>query len=501
MTLSEPQSKSKTARAYDLSALSESARNQAWQRFEVIRPFLQEGVPLSTVVRQHAISLRTARRWVQIYRQGGLAALCRQPRSDRGKRRGLSAILAELVEALALQTPPLSVAAIYRQVVTVAKDQGEQTPSYDLIHDIVQQMDPALVTLAQQGSKTYANAFELLYRREAEAPNAIWQADHTLLDIVLKDDNGPTKKPWLTIIIDDYSRAIAGYMLSFEAPSALHTALALRQAIWRKSEPQWQVCGLPAVLYSDHGSDFTSKHLEQVCADLKIRAVFSQVGKPRGRGRVERFFNTVNQRLLSRLPGYAPAGFVAQVAPVLALQDLSQELQHFLLHEYHQEPHSITGIAPQAGWHEGGFLPRMPESLEQLDLLLLTVAKPRTIRRDGIWFQNLRYIDTTLAAYIGERVTVRYDPRDITEIRVYHRDQFLCRAVCRELAGETVSLKDIIQARRRRKRELHQRIDQRQSLVDRLLVSSVSTAPYEKTSQVSENPQPNRRKLKRYYNE
>jgi putative transposase len=60
------------------------------------------------------------------------------------------------------------------------------------------------------------------------------------------------------------------------------------------------------------------------------------------------------------------------------------------------------------------------------------VAKPRTIRRDGIWVQSLRYIDITLAAYIGARVTVRYDPRDITEIRVYPRDQFLCRAVCQE---------------------------------------------------------------------
>jgi putative transposase len=225
------------------------------------------------------------------------------------------------------------------------------------------------------------------------------------------------------------------------------------------------------------------------------------VGKPRGRGRVERFFNTVNQKLLSCLPGYAPAGFAAQVSPVLALKDLDREFQHFVLHDYHQQPHSVTGVPPQAWWHEGGFLPQMPESLEQLDLLLLTVTKPRTIRRDGIWFENLRYIDSTLAAYIGERVTVRYDPRDITDIRVYHRDQFLCRAVCQELAGETVSLKDIIQARRRRKRELHQHIERRQSLVDQLLASSVSTATPQEIAVASGNPQPSRSQLKRYYNE
>ena len=43
-------------------------------------------------------------------------------------------------------------------------------------------------------------------------------------------------KPWLTVVMDDYSRAVAGYFLTFDAPSALNTSLALRQAIWRKDE-------------------------------------------------------------------------------------------------------------------------------------------------------------------------------------------------------------------------------------------------------------------------
>jgi transposase InsO family protein len=56
------------------------------------------------------------------------------------------------------------------------------------------------------------------------------------------------------------------------------TALALRQAIWRKEDARWKVCGIPEVLYTDNGSDFTSRHLEQVSADLKIRLVFSTPG-------------------------------------------------------------------------------------------------------------------------------------------------------------------------------------------------------------------------------
>ena len=119
-----------------------------------------------------------------------------------------------------------------------------------------------------------------------------------------------------------------GYMVAFEAPSALHTALALHQAIWRKPEPTWQVCGIPGILYTDHGADFTSQPLEQVCADLKIQPIFSLVGQPRGRGRIERFFNTVNQLLLTRLPGYAPAGFATQVTPGLDLQGFTLSLIH-----------------------------------------------------------------------------------------------------------------------------------------------------------------------------
>ena len=455
--------------AEGLANLSDTVRTAALARLHIIRPFLEEGVPLPILAQHHALSLRTARRWVQRYRTGGLGALGPKPRADKGVRRALPLALAQLVEALALQQPAPSIATIHRKVAALATAQGLRVPSYDVVHDIVRQLAPALVTLAHAGSKVYSETFDLLYRREAEEPNALWQADHTLLDLLLTDDTGHPRKPWLTVILDDYSRAVAGYMVAFEAPSALHTALTLRQAIWRKPEPQWQVCGIPRILYTDHGSDFTSQHLEQVCADLKIQAIFSQVGQPRGRGRIERFFNTVNQRLLAGLPGYAPAGFAPQVTPGLDLPGFTQAFEHFVLQEYHQTPHSATGIPPQARWSANGFLPQMPVSLDQLDLLLLTVAKARRVHQDGLRFQSLRYIDPTLAAYVGEDVTIRYDPRDMAEIRVYYQERLLCRAVCQELAGETVSLKDIVRARRQRKSELQHQVRVRRSLIDQLL--------------------------------
>jgi putative transposase len=74
-----------------------------------------------------------------------------------------------------------------------------------------------------------------------------------------------------------------------------------------------------------------------------------------------------------------------------------------------------------------------------------------------------------LAAYVGEHVTIRYDPGDLAEIRVFHGEAFLCRAICPELAGQTIALRDITAARNARRRALRQGIRYRTTVVDQLL--------------------------------
>jgi putative transposase len=157
-----------------LSTLSAAARQQAMARFQVIEPFVERGVPLPEIARHHNVALRTARRWVQHYRAGGLVALSRPRRASRGRRRRVTPNLIQRIEALALQSPPLSVAAIHRQVVTLATAQGLPTPGYRMVYNIIRRIAPALRTLAHHGSKAYHETFDLLYRREAEGPNAIW---------------------------------------------------------------------------------------------------------------------------------------------------------------------------------------------------------------------------------------------------------------------------------------------------------------------------------------
>lgn len=174
--------------------------------------------------------------------------------------------------------------------------------------------------------------------------------------------------------------------------------------------------------------------MEQVAADIEMRLVYSQGGQPRGRGKIERFIRTVHQLLLANLPGYAPAGG-GPPKPSLILPELDALFGTWLVEEYHQRRHGETGQPPVARWAAGGFLPRLPASLEQLDLLLLTVARFWKVHPDGIRFAGFRYVDPTLASYVGEAIILRYDPRDMAELRVFHRGAFVCRAICPEQQG------------------------------------------------------------------
>jgi putative transposase len=280
-----------------LAELPQAARALALHRWRVLRPHLEDGVSLSRAAGEAGVALRTAQRWLTRYRADGLAGLVRAVRDDRGTRR-LPEDLRLLIEGLALRPPAPSAAHVHRVVVEVAKNQGWPVPSYATVYAIIRDIDPAMRTLALDGEKRYREVFDLIHRREAAGPNEIWQADHTQLDLWVIAPSGKPARPWLTVIEDDYSRAVAGYAVNLGAPSAIQTALALRQAIWRKSEPGWHVCGIPATFYTDHGCDFTSQHLEQVAADLKIRLMFSGKGRPRGRGKIERYFETINQMCL-----------------------------------------------------------------------------------------------------------------------------------------------------------------------------------------------------------
>ena len=66
-----------------LTELSDSERARALERFRLLRPCLEDGVPLARLARQHHLQLRTLQRWLHAYRRSGLVGLVRKSRRDR----------------------------------------------------------------------------------------------------------------------------------------------------------------------------------------------------------------------------------------------------------------------------------------------------------------------------------------------------------------------------------------------------------------------------------
>lgn len=425
------------------------------QKAELVRQH-QDGVPWTRLAEHSGVAVRTLQRWAARMETGQLA---RAPRRDKGSTRTATELVTA-IEALAVRRPAPTIAYIHRRIGDIARDRGLSAPGYTTVREIVRALDPGLTTLADGGDAAYRDRFELVYRRATSAPNEQWQMDHTLLDVMVLNDRQQPVRPWLTIVLDDYSRAIAGYTVAVSAPTAENSALAFHQAVARKRNPKWAVSGLPDILYSDHGSDFTSTRMEHVCLELHVRLIHSRVGVPQGRGKIERFYRTITTELLPHLSGFIPHGTGGSPVsdPTLTLHQLDDVLERFIVDEYNERPHSATGATPHARWLSDSFIPRMPAHPEDLDPLLLTAATTRRVQRDGIRFASTRYISPVLAAYVGEDVTVRYDPRDLGEVRVFHDNTFLCRAIAPERSSETVSLADLQAARNRQRRALKQQL-------------------------------------------
>lgn len=132
--------------AAGLTGLTDAERARAMARFEVLRPHIEDEVPLPRA----GVPLRTAQRWLHRYRRSGLAGLARTQRRATGRRTDPE--LVRLNEGMALRRPRPSLAAITRRAAT---EQGWTPVSYNTVRSIVTALDPAMLSLAHDGAVAF----------------------------------------------------------------------------------------------------------------------------------------------------------------------------------------------------------------------------------------------------------------------------------------------------------------------------------------------------------
>lgn len=136
------------------------------------------------------------------------------------------------------------------------------------------------------------------------------------------------------------------------------------------------------------------------------------MARPQGRGKIERLFRTINTELLSELRGNLRNGKPAS-PPRLSLPELDEAIGAFIVSTYNARAHVRSTRHPSMPGVARGGCRGCPTVWKRWMPCRHGRQAPGTFTADGNHFERLRFFDPTLAAYVGQPVTIRFDPRDV----------------------------------------------------------------------------------------
>ena len=273
---------------------------------------------------------------------------------------------------------------------------------------------------------------EVYLRWAPNRRNALWEGDHVELPVlVLAPRAQRARKPWATLFVDGFSRLIMGWALSLYPTSAVVLA-ALRQGVV-VDPARGPFGGLPETLRPDNGLEFVATALERSCAALGVDLVPTPPYTPHRKGKVERVNRTLGQEFLSGLPFYthgpraADGHLFGPDAEPMSLELFSHRFAEWVTDYNTARPHSgLDGQTPLARWSEDATPLREVEP-ERLRWMLMADVE-RTVNKDGVHFERVRFIAPELNGLVGERIQVRYTPHDLRQVEIFRSNVWLCTA-------------------------------------------------------------------------
>ncbi|EMR0795229.1 TPA: integrase catalytic subunit, partial [Burkholderia cenocepacia] len=106
------------------------------------------------------------------------------------------------------------------------------------------------------------------------------QIDHTLVDVVCASafDREHVGRPWITIALDECTRAVLAFVLTWEYPNASTVAQCMTRVMTPKDEwlervgvpLPWPMYGTPNSVYLDNAAEFWSRALFYGCREYGI---------------------------------------------------------------------------------------------------------------------------------------------------------------------------------------------------------------------------------------
>ncbi len=320
------------------------------------------------------VTPRTLRRWILRYRaaesQFGAGYLGLLPRTKhrgnctpRISEEALQA-MREVIETEYETVKQKTKIACWAILNEIASRRGFTTPSYSSFCLAVRRRSRVIQTLKRQGPRAayqhgpFYMELDMKTPRHGDRPFEICHLDHTQLDIELTDTSGKhlLGRPWLTLMMDAFSRRALAVYLDFEEPSYRSCMMVLRECVRRHSR-------FPQCLVVDGGPEFRSTYFEALLARYECIKKTRPPAKARFGSVMERLFGTTNTQFVHNFLGNTQiTRNVRQVTKsvdpkslaVWPLAPFVDQLCHYLYDIYDTNIHPSLGESPRAAY-DGGF--------------------------------------------------------------------------------------------------------------------------------------------------
>ena len=261
--------------------------------------------------------------------------------------------------------------------------------------------------------------------------------DHGLWEPLRPELQEQAKKTrvWLAASICCTTRVLPALTIA-RAAGSQSTRMMLRMMLTDKTalglavgaEIPWEYRGTPDVFAVDEGSSNINDDTEFLCTDLGIGLKVPQAEKPTQRGKIERFFQTLDIRSIARFSGRTFSNSVkkgkyqALARACVTIDELCALLVRFILDEYHNTPHAgLGGDAPRQVWLRATKKcpPTLPPDRNKIRTVfgedMKATLEPSGIRVFGNWYWTPS-VQKLFEARGSVEVDIRVDTEDLGAI-------------------------------------------------------------------------------------
>lgn len=438
-----PQAPAGTPEHQELSEIAEEEWKEAERWLEWLRPLLEAGRRTAEMVRAVADSIgvhyTTVYRKLARYERAGLTSALLRTNSSGGRgetrlSKEVEEVVTATVEEYYKKGRRRRVNKTYDEVVRRCKINNLEPPHRNTVANRIMALSQRERDEAQEGPKVARQKNTIFPNKfpGADWPLAVTQIDHTQLDIELVDDVDrlPIGRPWLTVLIDVFSRMVLGFYLSPDRPNSMSVGLCLTHAIlpkesWlteRNVEGSWPCWGFMRKIHADNAGEFRGKMLKRACKEYDIDLEWRPVKKPHYGAHIERLLGTFKEEIHT-LPGTTfsnpqeKGDYNSEKEAVMTVSKFERWLTYYIVGVYHQREHSALGTSPLNRLKEGifgteetpgtGYPPRVFD--ERRLLLDLMPYEERTIQQYGVRMDYITYYSEILDRYY--RLTDPDNPR------------------------------------------------------------------------------------------